>query len=142
MTDGPRCVLDTNVLISAGIAAGTPLRVLFWVILNGRLLASPETLDEFSSRFISRTKFDRYVDRPARERFVASVSGAAELVAVTTRLAVCADPDDDKLVALAVDGRADCVVTGNARDFPAAHGGVPVVTPAQFAGRYLPAPPA
>jgi hypothetical protein len=31
-----------------------------------------------------------------------------------------------------VDGRADCIVTGNTKDFPASHGGIPVLTPAAF----------
>ncbi|MDT0630789.1 putative toxin-antitoxin system toxin component, PIN family [Rubrivirga sp. S365] len=108
-----------------------------WIIDHGRLLASTKTLAEFSSRFIQRKKFDRYLRPEGRELFTLQITDAAELVAVTTRLAVCADPDDDRFLELAVDGRADCVVTGNTRDFPAAHGGVPVLTPAHFAGRYL-----
>ena len=133
----PRCVLDTNVLISAGLTNGTPLRVLLWVIRHGQLLASTETLHEFSSRFLPREEFDRYVSRAERGQFLTTITDAAEMVVVTTRLAVCADPDDDRFVELAVDGRADGLVTGNARHFPAEHAGVPVLTPAAFAERYL-----
>ena len=136
-TNRPRCVLDTNVLISAGLTDGTPLRVLLWVLRRGQLLLSAEVLEEFASRFIPREKFERYTPRPEREAFVATVREGAEFVVVTTRLAVCTDPDDDRFVELAVDGRADCLVTGNARHFPAEHGGVPVLTPAAFAERYL-----
>ena len=134
----PRCVFDTNVLISAGLSPqGTPQRALSWVVRRGLLLLSAATLGEFSSRFIPREKFDRYLSPSDRVRFVARIEGAAEMVVVTTRLAVCADPDDDRFVELAVDGRVDCLATGNARHFPAEHGGVPVLTPAAFAERYL-----
>ena len=134
----PRCVVDTNVLISAGlIVRSTPRSVLDWILVNGRLLSSVETRDEFTSRFLGRDKFDRCATPEERRLFAATTLSEAELVAVTTRLAVCADPDDDRFVELAVDGRADCLVTGNTRHFPAEHGGVPVLTPAAFAERYL-----
>lgn len=133
----PRCVVDTNVLISAGlIVNSTPRRVLEWILANGKLLSSLETRHEFTSRFLGRSKFDRYATPEERRLFTATTLREAETVVVTTRLAVCADPDDDKVLALAVDGRADCVVTGNTRHFPAEHGGVPVLTPAAFAERY------
>ena len=137
MTD-PRCVVDTNVLISAGITpGGLPLRILRWVVDHGTLLASATTLAEFESRFVSRPKFDRYLSPPSRQLFAAEVIRRSALVSVISRLAVCADPDDDRFVELAVDGRADCIVTGNTRDFPPSHAGIPVLTPAQFARTYI-----
>ena len=93
----PRCVFDTDALISAGLSPhGTPQRVLSWVVRRGTLLVSEATLEEFASRFIPREKFDRYLSPPDRVRFVTRIEGAAEVVVVTTRLAVCADPDDDR----------------------------------------------
>ena len=143
MGDGPRCVVDTNVLISAGlIRSSTPGRVLDWVLQNGLLLTSVEARDEFASRFIGRSKFDRYATPTERRDFVADTLRTAEVVAVTSTPAICADPNDDTFVALAVDGRADVIVTGNTRDFLAEHAGVPVLTPARFAERYLATPPA
>ena len=134
----PRCVIDTNVLISAGLSSsGTPGRVLTWVARHGCLLASEETLDEFVTRFVPRAKFDRYATPEQRATFVATVVAAVTRVRVTSRLTVCADPDDDRFVELAVDGRADCIVTGNTRDFPPSHAGVPVLTPAQFSQAYI-----
>lgn len=137
-TPEPRVVLDTNVLISAGLSPhGTSRRVLDWVLAHGRLLLSAETLDELSSRFLLRTKFDRYASVASRTAFIASVAALAETVHVTTALRICADPDDDRIAELAVDGRADVLVTGNRRDFPDLINGVEVLTPAEFAGRYV-----
>ena len=134
----PRCVIDTNVIISAGISpGGLPLRVLRWVVDHGELLMSAETREELESRFVLRAKFDRYLSVSSRRRFVAQVVRDSVLTPVTSRLAVCADPDDDRFVELAVDGRADCIVTGNTKDFPPSHAGVPVLTPAQFSQTYI-----
>lgn len=138
MTSRTRCVLDTNVLISAAISPrGVPLRVLRWVIEHGTLLASKATLDEFESRFIERQKFDRYLSLPGRRAFVLDIVASSTLLRVSSRLAVCSDPDDDRFVELAVNGGADCIVTGNTRDFPAEHAGIAVVTPAEFAQTWM-----
>ncbi|WP_420457599.1 putative toxin-antitoxin system toxin component, PIN family [Rubrivirga sp.] len=114
-----RVVLDTDVLISAGITPhGVSMRVLQWVLDHGTLLASPGTLEEFGDRFVGRTKFDRYLSSASRRLFVAEVSAASTLVHVTSRLAVCSDPDDDRVVELAVDGRADVLVTATGATSP------------------------
>jgi hypothetical protein len=39
--------------------------------------------------------------------------GAAELVAITERIAACRDPTDDKFLELAINGRADLIVSGD-----------------------------
>ncbi len=130
-------MVDTNVLISAGLSPnGTPRQVVQWVIDHGFLLVPTATLTEFESRFVPRAKFDRYLPESERVRFVSEVVEAAILHRVTSRLTVCADPGDDRFVELAVDGRADCIVTGNTKDFPSAHAGIPELTPAQFAQTY------
>jgi putative PIN family toxin of toxin-antitoxin system len=133
MPERPRYVLDTNVLISAGLSTKGPShRVTRWVIERGGLVMSAETVAEFSSRFVLRKRFDRYLSREKRAAFVAAVVGAADLVATTTRLTVCHDPDDDRVLELAVDSGAGFVVTGNTRDFPAEHEGILIMTPRQF----------
>jgi uncharacterized protein len=57
----------------------------------------------------------------------------AELVAITERIVACRDPTDDKFLELAVNGRADMIVTGDA-DLLALDPfrGIPIVTPAAF----------
>lgn len=129
--------MDTNVLISAGLTpGGTSRRVLDWIVGSGQILVSAETLAEFATRFVLRAKFDRYASVETRSAFVAAVAAAAETVTVTTVVRVCADPDDDIFVALAVDGQADCILTGNTRDFPAEVRGIPVLTLAAFVRNY------
>jgi uncharacterized protein len=60
------------------------------------------------------------------------------LIAITERIAACRDPKDDKFLELAVNGRADLIVTGDA-DLLALDPfrGIPIVTPAAFV-RHMP----
>ena len=57
----------------------------------------------------------------------------AELVTITERIAVCRDPTDDRFLELAVNGRADIIVTGDL-DLLVwdPFRGIPIVTPRQF----------
>ena len=58
----------------------------------------------------------------------------ADVVADTQQFSrVCEDPEDDKYVAAAVEGRASHVVTGDRRFLAVGeHGGVEIVTPREF----------
>ena len=66
------------------------------------------------------------------------IFAAAELVPITERVRVCRDPKDDKFLELAVNGRADVIVSGDA-DLLAlsAFQGIPILTPALFARAQL-----
>ena len=66
------------------------------------------------------------------ERAIAAVAGIAELIEPTTNVSVVADdPDDDIFLALALDGRADLIVTGDRHllDLKSFRG-IPIVRPA------------
>jgi putative PIN family toxin of toxin-antitoxin system len=58
---------------------------------------------------------------------------AAEVVTIVDRIAVCRDPTDDKFLELAVNGRADLILTGDA-DLLVLNPfrGIPIVGPATF----------
>jgi predicted nucleic acid-binding protein len=61
------------------------------------------------------------------------VLDSAELVSISERIAACRDPKDDKFLEVAVSGRADLIVSGDA-DLLAINPfrGIPIVTPAAF----------
>ncbi len=108
-----RTVLDTNVFISALLSpAGKPFACLSWVLDNATLLASRDLLVELETR-LARPKFEKYVDANRRKAFVADLALAAVLVETSGALRACRDPDDDKLLEIAVIGNADCIVTGD-----------------------------
>ena len=108
-----RCVVDTNVLISALLQpSGRTAEILGAIrAAGGVLLFSDETFAELASRLL-RPKFDRYVVLATRQRFLADLPGVAEWVTITGIVHVCRDPDDDKFLETAINGDADCLVTG------------------------------
>ena len=128
-----RVVLDTNVLISAVLSPlGKPFACLSWVLDNATLIVSRELLDEVETR-LARPKFSKYVDESRRRAFVADLALSAVQVEIPGTLRVCRDPDDDKLLEVAVIGRADCLVTGD-QDLLILNPfqGIPILTPAGF----------
>jgi predicted nucleic acid-binding protein len=57
-------------------------------------------------------------------------------IAITRPVAACRDAKDDKFLALAVNGSADAIVTGDT-DLLALHPflGIPILRPKEFLGR-------
>ncbi len=76
-----RCVVDTNVLISALLQpSGRTADVLTAIRAAGSgLVFSNETFAELASR-LARPKFDRYVDPTLRQRFLSDLASVAEWV--------------------------------------------------------------
>jgi uncharacterized protein len=129
-----RCVVDTNVLISAFLQpSGRTGKVLEAIrAMGGVLIFSDETFAELVSR-MARPKFDRYVDRGIRQRFLSDLAAVAEWAPITGAVRACRDPDDDKFLETAISGGADCIVTGD-RDLLALDPfeGVTIFTPRDF----------
>lgn len=108
-----RFVLDTNVLISALLLRDSVTRRAFdSAFANGKVLLSFELLAELNE-VLGRKQFREYVNEADVRRFAAALVREAEWVKVATTIAACRDSKDDKILALAVDGRAACVVTGD-----------------------------
>jgi uncharacterized protein len=73
------------------------------------------------------------VTSPSFREGLIKLLARSELVTITERITACRDPSDDKFLELAVSGRADLIVTGDA-DLIALNPfrEIPIVTPAQF----------
>jgi putative PIN family toxin of toxin-antitoxin system len=128
-----RLVLDTNVVISTVLSPlGKPYACLRWALDNATFIVSRELLEELETR-LARPKFDKYLDASKRRAVVADLALSAVRVEVRGTVKVCRDPDDDKLLEIAVVGRADCLVTGD-QDLLILNPfqGVPILTPAEF----------
>lgn len=127
-------VVDTNVLISARLIAGSvSAQVLERLRDQGaQLLFSPATFAELDSR-LRKPKFSRYVTTEEIERFLEALVDVSVLHEPAMTLTACRDADDDKFLALALDGEADCIVTGD-QDLLVLHPyeGIPILTPAAF----------
>ena len=132
-----RLVVDTNIFASAALkAASFPASVVRWVDRFGGLLKSEATerqlLDVLQRPYIASRSTPGYFDNVQR------LLAAAELIAIEERIVACRDPTDDKFLELAVNGKADLIVTGDAdllvlnpfRD-------IPIVAPATFVAGIL-----
>jgi uncharacterized protein len=127
-----RVVIDTGVFISAAIKAQTtPSIAVHRAKRSGVLLKSDATEAELME-VIDRPYLARLIAPAARAR-LAELMAAAELVAITERIALCRDPKDDKFLELAVSGTADVIVSGDA-DLLVLNPfrGIPIVPPVTF----------
>jgi putative PIN family toxin of toxin-antitoxin system len=132
MDDSPRLVLDTNVVVSAiAFPASVPKRALLRA-QAAITLVSQATLFELIHAF-ERAKWDRYIDRQLRSRLLAEFMTGCETVSVITSIRACRDPKDDKFLELAIDGRADLILSGD-QDLLVLHPfrGIAILTPAQY----------
>ena len=112
-----RLVVDTNVLVSALLSSGSlpaPL-VLLWRDGRFDLLTSADPLDEL----VRVTRYPKIRERlsPALAgRLINELRELAIVVKELPKVTASADPDDDYLLATAVAGKADFLVTGDKRD--------------------------
>jgi putative PIN family toxin of toxin-antitoxin system len=135
-----RIVADANVLVSAALARSpaAPSALVLDAALDGRveLVASPTLLAEIAS-VLMRPRLRRYLALDEAARFVADLGSQMTLIsdAPTPHPAVCRDPNDDYLVALAVKMRADAIVTGDLDLLELTDPPMPVITPRAFLAR-------
>lgn len=109
---GLRCVIDTNVLVSASLSRGNPLEVVEQICEFEILLMSEDVASELVE-VLGRSKFDRYVTQEARNNFLESVLETSIEVEIVETITACRDPKDNMLLELAVSGNADYLVTGD-----------------------------
>jgi len=108
-----RCVVDTNVIVSASVFAfSVPRQAVEKALRNSVLLFSDFTMDELKN-VLFRPKFDRYVSREERARFLAQLNAGAEFVSIIRLVRESRDPKDDMFLEVALNGRADVIVTGD-----------------------------
>jgi uncharacterized protein len=131
-----RVVVDTNVLISSALKASSwPAFVVHWIETNGGLLKSAATEQEFFD--VMRRPRIAKVTAPIQVTALTKILAAAEVVTISETIAGCRDPDDDKFLELAVNGRADLIVSGD--DDLLVLGSfrwIPILTPARFGHAY------
>lgn len=73
---------------------------------------SDETAKEVRD-VLARAGFDRHATLEVREEFLRDLMLDVEMVPIAETVRVCRDPKDDKILELAVNGRADYIVTGD-----------------------------
>jgi len=127
-----RVVLDTNVLVSALLQPkGFPAQA-FLIALAGttaHLCLSGDIYAEYEE-VIQRPKFDR--SKTVVEQALGAIRRNGVWVRPSEKVTACSDPDDNIFLECAQAARAQYVVTGNLKDFPAKWVETKIVTARQF----------
>ncbi|MDZ5649405.1 putative toxin-antitoxin system toxin component, PIN family [Nitrospirillum sp. BR 11828] len=112
-----RVVVDTNVLISALLAtASLPARlVTLWREGRFSLLVSESQLDELA-RVTRYPKIRARLAPAVAGQLINDLRGIAEIVGPLPRVSASPDPFDNYLLATAVAGGADFLITGDKQD--------------------------
>ncbi len=126
-----RAVLDTNVVVSALLNPEGPAALILTLAISKkfRCCISESLLKEYDE-VLARPGFRLGQQQIAR--LMRSLQKAAVLVVPRKTLQVASDPDDNKVLECALEARADYVVTGNIRHFPARFQDIRVLRPQQF----------
>nr|WP_295930634.1 putative toxin-antitoxin system toxin component, PIN family [uncultured Dyadobacter sp.] len=130
-----KVVIDTNVFVSALIQRSYPYLIVRELFAEGRIqvCVSDELLAEYYE-VLSRPKFSKFPDFFIRaEALLADIGGRAVKYFPTTKIDLIADQDDNKILELAEECRADFIVTGNTNDFTfPKYRGTLILTPKEF----------
>jgi len=127
-----RLVVDTNVFVSAALKESSwPGMVIRWRDKFGGLLKTAATEAQVTE-VLERPHFKQKLPTTYLDK-VRHIFSVAELVTIVKRITACRDPTDDKFLELAIDGRADMIVTGDL-DLLVLNPfrGIPIIAPVAF----------
>jgi len=107
-----RAVFDTNVLVAAFVAEGICSKLL----MRGRkkqfhLIVCPVILQEFDRILVKKFSATRNEIRTALQ--IVSEAMHSAVHPSQSVQSICRDPDDDAILACALEARADYLVTGD-----------------------------
>ncbi len=114
MLKNSRIVVDTNVIVSALISKpeSSLSRLLEYLVRNSTLVICNQTYDELESVLLG-PKLAKYIDVDRVIQFLTLYWIIAELIVVTNIEPYCRDPKDDVFLALALEAKADLIITGD-----------------------------
>jgi uncharacterized protein len=127
-----RVVVDTNVFVSAALKEKSLPGMAAHIVADSSLLLKSTITERELFVTLARPRLAPLIPPRFRD-WLSELLAAAELVTIIERISACRDPKDDKFLELAVNGRADMIVSGDA-DLLALNPfrGIPIVTPAAF----------
>ena len=132
-----KLIIDTNVLVSGIFFSGPPYTILnAWRHEKISLIISPAILKEYQRTGEKLSKKFPGIDL---EHWIALIMLKASIIdAPSLSESVCADPDDDKFLALAIASNTKIITSGDKHllDVSGYHG-ISVLKPREFVDKYL-----
>lgn len=138
MKKSNRCyVFDTNVIVSALLfKQSKPGKAFYTALEQETILISLPVLKELNE-VLSRKKFQRYLLQKEKENFLDAVIQETVLIEIIEDISVCRDSEDDKFIELAINGNAECIISGD-KDLLELKlfREIPIITPDEFLKMY------
>lgn len=106
-----RIVIDTNVIASAVFFGGRPYQLLRYIMEDRvDVVASKEIVDEYEEIVLRlQQKYPAITTRIPLHDILAKL----EIIRVSSDVHISRDPDDDKFISCAVDGKCFYIVSGD-----------------------------
>ncbi len=125
-----RVLLDTNVLIAALITHGACSDLFDHCIRQHEIVTSQFILNELEVHL--RRKF-KFTDSDLRDVMDILNTAAKVTEPLPLKTPVCRDPDDDMILATALSGDVDCIVSGD-KDLTElkTFENIPILKPSEF----------
>lgn len=126
-----RLVLDTNVLVSAALKPEGLQRttLLLATTKPSRFYVSGLILEEYAE-VLSRPEL--MIRRGLRLQLLQLIKNRSQMIIPSRRLDVTSDPDDNIFIECADAARADYLITGNQKHFPAFWKSTKIITARDF----------
>lgn len=125
-----RLVIDTNVLIAAFISHGVCNELLEHCFIHHDVFLSAFIFDELKAKLTDKFK---YTTREANAVVTLVKSRCSTVATPTLPAPVSRDPDDDHIIATAISGSCDCIITGDSDLLTLDKvGDLLIVSPSQF----------
>lgn len=107
-----KIIIDTNLWVSFVISKKLNLRDPLLLTGKARLLFSTELIDEIELT-ISKPKLRRFFGTNGIDEMLTAFDPFINLIEVDNMVTIYRDPKDNFLLALAKDGKADILLTGD-----------------------------
>jgi putative PIN family toxin of toxin-antitoxin system len=130
-----KLIIDTNVMVSSLIQKSFPYKIVSELFIEDKIkLCISESLMAEYYEVLRRPKFAAYYDFAARaETLLADIETKATMFFPQIKIDLLSDKDDNMILELAHDSKADFIITGNTTDFTIAnYEQTKIVTPKEY----------
>ncbi|MEQ8904354.1 putative toxin-antitoxin system toxin component, PIN family [Ekhidna sp.] len=114
-----KIIVDTNVIVSSLISKGYPFKIINDLILND--LVEVQLSDEVFKEYLevlSRPKFSKYPEFVVNAEIVLfRIYELSRKITPKEKLKIIHDDNDNRLLELAIESKAQYLITGNSSDF-------------------------